>query len=102
MLELGWSGVALLAIQLCLLFVKATRAVIKNADPDAPYLLLMLLIVLLHNLSESELLRPQSIMWILIVISATALAKISRRPLIAASATELRTVRPSPTAAREI
>lgn len=101
MLELGWSGVALLTIQLCLLFVKATRAVIKNADPDAPYLLLMLLVILLHNLSESELLRPQSIMWILIVISATALAKISRQPPVATLAIEHRTLRPSPIAARE-
>jgi exopolysaccharide production protein ExoQ len=102
LLELGWLGASLLAIQLCLLFIKGTRAVVRNDEPDASYLLVMLFVVLIHNLSESELLRPQSIMWILIVVSTTALAKTSPEQRVPALTMEQRRPNPSRLAAHKI
>jgi exopolysaccharide production protein ExoQ len=102
LLELGWLGAALLTIQVGMIFIRGMRAVLKNSFPDSPYLLLMLSVALIHNLSESELLRPQSIMWILIVVSTTALAKVRHLPPVAALNTEQRTLRSSMLAAREL
>lgn len=76
LLDLGFVGVAFLAAQIFFLLVRGTRAIVNNGDPDASYFLLMPLVILIHNLTESALFR-EGVMWVLIVVSTVALAKIS-------------------------
>ena len=54
------------------------RAVVEGREPDSQYLLATIFIILVYNISESELVRP-GVMWVLVVIAVTALAKIAKQ-----------------------
>jgi exopolysaccharide production protein ExoQ len=75
LLELGVVGLTLMCLQILLIVVNAIRAIVEGHEPDSQYLLMATLIILVFNISESDLVRP-GVMWILLVVAATALAKI--------------------------
>ncbi len=77
LLDLGFAGLALAAAQILLLVAKSVRAVIEGREADAQYVLLATFVILSHNLTESSLLRP-GLCWVLLVVAATALAKIAK------------------------
>jgi exopolysaccharide production protein ExoQ len=78
MLELGVAGLALAALQVVLIIFGGIRVVVQGRDPDAQYLLVTTFATLMINLTESNLVRP-GVNWVLLVIAATALAKIARQ-----------------------
>jgi exopolysaccharide production protein ExoQ len=78
LLELGIAGAALLATQLLMLLVNGIRAVIEGHEPHAQYILVMVFLILVYNLSESNLLRPGAL-WVLLVVAATALSRIAQQ-----------------------
>jgi exopolysaccharide production protein ExoQ len=100
LLELGVTGLTLVVIQLLLVFGKGVRAVVEGHEPHAPYLLLMTFVLMIYNLAESNLVRP-SVMWMLLVVAAAALTRISRErsaraaPRVPAPWTAPRPLRPS-------
>ena len=77
LLELGVAGFSLAAIQILLLLTNGVRAVIDGQEPGAQYLLATVFALLIHNLTESGLVRP-GVSWCLLVIATAALAKIAR------------------------
>jgi len=78
LLELGVVGLALLCLQIVLIVVNGIRAVVEGSEPDAQYVLVTTFILLVYNITESNLVRP-GVWWILLVVAATALAKIGKR-----------------------
>jgi hypothetical protein len=84
LLELGGVGPALLCLQIILTVVNGVRAVVDGTEPDAQYVLVTTFILLIYNIPESNLVRP-GVWWILLVIGATALAKIARQRAPAAT-----------------
>ena len=77
LLELGGVGLALISLQILLIVVRGIRAVVDGREPHAQYLIVTTFILLIYNISESNLVRP-GIMWVLLVVAATALAKMAR------------------------
>jgi len=77
LLELGVVGLSLAAIQMLLLLANGIRAVIDGQEPGAQYLLATVFAILIHNLTESGLVRP-GLSWCLLVVATAALAKIAR------------------------
>jgi len=77
LLELGVVGLTLLAVQIFLIIVKGIRAVVEGSEPNSQYLLVTTFIILVHNVAESGLVHP-GVMWVLLVIAVTALAKIAK------------------------
>ncbi len=77
LLELGTVGLALFSLQILLIVVNGIRAVVDGTEPDSQYLLVITFILLFYNISESNLVRPGEI-WALLVIAATALARIAK------------------------
>lgn len=84
LLELGIVGLALLSLQILQIVVRGIRAVVDGREPDSQYLIVTTFILLIYNISESNLVRP-GIMWVLLIIASTALAKLStqRKPVVA-------------------
>ena len=78
LLELGVVGLSLLSVQIFLIVTNGIRAVVEGREPDSQYLLATIFIILVYNISESELVRP-GVMWVLVVIAVTALAKIAKQ-----------------------
>ncbi len=77
LLELGVVGLALVCLQIILTVVNGVRAVVDGTEPDSQYVLVTTFILLIYNITESNLVRP-GVWWILLVIGATALAKIAK------------------------
>jgi len=77
LLELGTVGLVLFSLQILLIVVNGIRAVVDGTEPDSQYLLVITFILLFYNISESNLVRPGEI-WALLVIAATALARIGK------------------------
>jgi exopolysaccharide production protein ExoQ len=77
LLELGVVGLSLAAIQVLLLLTNGIRAVIDGQEPGAQYLLATVFALLIHNLTESGLVRP-GVSWCLFFIATAALTKIAR------------------------
>jgi exopolysaccharide production protein ExoQ len=78
LLELGVVGLSFTTIQIFLLLTNGIRAVIDGQEPGAQYLLATIFALLIHNLTESDLVRPGA-SWDLLVIATVALAKIARQ-----------------------
>ena len=78
LLELGVVGLAVLSLQIFLIVINGIRAVVEGREPDSQYLLMTTLIILVFNISESGLVAP-GVMWVLLVIAVTALAKIAKQ-----------------------
>ena len=78
LLELGVVGLAVLCLQVFLIVINGIRAVVEGREPDSQYLLMTTLIILVFNISESGLVAP-GVMWVLLVIAVTALAKIAKQ-----------------------
>jgi exopolysaccharide production protein ExoQ len=78
LLELGAVGLTLLALQILLIVVNGIRAVVEGSDLHSQYLLVTTFVLLIYNISESNLVRP-GVMWALLVIASTALARIARQ-----------------------
>jgi O-antigen ligase len=78
LLELGVVGLAVLCLQIFLIVINGIRAVVEGREPDSQYLLMTTLIILVFNISESGLVAP-GVMWVLLVIAVTALAKIAKQ-----------------------
>jgi len=78
LLELGVVGLALLSLQIFLVIVNGIRVIVEGREPDFQYLLVITLIIIVFNISESDLVRPGA-MWLLLVIAVTALAKIAKQ-----------------------
>jgi O-antigen ligase len=78
LLELGAAGLALVVVQVLIIFVNGIRAVVDGREPHIRYFIVTTLLILFYNLAESNLVRPD-LMWILLVTSAAALAKIARQ-----------------------
>ena len=57
--------------------VNGVRAVVDGTEPNSQYVLVTTFILLVYNIAESNLVRP-GVWWILLVIGATALAKIAK------------------------
>jgi hypothetical protein len=57
--------------------MRGIRAVVEGREPHAQYLIVTTFILLIYNISESNLVRP-GIMWVLLVVAATALAKMAK------------------------
>jgi exopolysaccharide production protein ExoQ len=85
MLELGVAGLLLLASQIVLILVNGVRAVIEGREPDTQYVLLITFLTLVYNVAESNLVRPD-ILWVMLVIGATTLAKVGKQRRVAAAA----------------
>jgi exopolysaccharide production protein ExoQ len=77
LLELGVVGLAFLCLQIILTVVNGVRAVVDGTEPNSQYVLVTTFILLAYNIAESNLVRP-GVWWILLVIGATALAKIAK------------------------
>ena len=78
LLELGVVGLAVLSLQILLIVASGIRAVVEGREPDIQYLLVTTLMIIVFNISESDLVRP-GVMWVLLVIAVTALAKIAKQ-----------------------
>jgi exopolysaccharide production protein ExoQ len=78
MLELGVAGLVLIALQVLLIIFNGIRVVVQGREPEVQYLLVTTFATLMINLAESNLVRP-GVSWVLLVIAATALAKIARQ-----------------------
>ena len=78
LLELGAAGLALVVVQVLIIFVNGIRAVVDGREPHIRYFIVTTLLILFYNLAESNLVRPD-VMWILLVSSAAALAKIAKQ-----------------------
>jgi O-antigen ligase len=77
LLELGWVGLSLAAIQMLLLLANGIRAVVDGQEPGAQYLVATVFALLIHNLTESSLVRP-GLSWCFLVVATAGLAKIAR------------------------
>src|SRR5262249_50677462 len=64
LLELGIAGLVILTVQLLLVVVNGIRAVVNGSNADAQYVLVTTFILLIYNITESNLVRP-GIWWIL-------------------------------------
>jgi exopolysaccharide production protein ExoQ len=76
LLDLGIVGLTIMAVQLLLVLVKTIRAVIAGHEPDAQFLMLMTVGLLINNLAESSLVRPGQ-NWVTLVMSVVFLARIA-------------------------
>jgi exopolysaccharide production protein ExoQ len=79
LLELGLVGFALTALQILLVIINGIRAVVDGREPDAQFALLMVSVLLIVNMTESTLVRPANVIWITLVMSVVALAKIGKQ-----------------------
>jgi exopolysaccharide production protein ExoQ len=76
LLDLGIVGLVMAALQMILVLVNGIRTVIDGREPDASFLVMAAFILLLENMSESELIRP-GISWVLLVVSVVVLGRVS-------------------------
>ena len=76
LLELGVVGWSLATIQILLLLTNGIRAIIDGKEPGLQFLLAAIFVILIHNLTESSLVRP-GLSWGLLVIFTAALAKVA-------------------------
>jgi O-antigen ligase len=77
LLELGVVGLVLASLQILLVVVNGIRAVVDSSEVDPQYVLVTTFILLIYNITESNLVRP-GVWWILLVVAVTALAKIAK------------------------
>jgi O-antigen ligase len=78
LLELGVVGLTIMCLQIFLIIVNGIRAVVEGREPNSQYLVVIIFIMLVYNISESDLVRP-GVIWVLLVIAVTALAKIGKQ-----------------------
>jgi hypothetical protein len=63
--------------------INGIRAVVEGKEPDAQFMVVITLILLVFNISESSLVRPGA-WWVLVIVAAMSFAKIGkeRRPVL--------------------
>lgn len=76
LLELGVAGLVLLSLQILRIVTSGIRTIVSGQDPNAQYIVVITIVVLVYNISESSLVRP-GIWWLLINVAAMATAKIA-------------------------
>jgi exopolysaccharide production protein ExoQ len=78
-LELGLAGCVLVALQLVQMLAGAWRAVTQGRDIDAPYVLVIVVMILLFNIVEADLIWAPALFWPFLTIGPIALSRIARR-----------------------
>jgi O-antigen ligase len=78
-LELGLVGCAVVAMQLLQMVRDATRLSFKGADVDAPYMLLVVVMILIFNMVEADLIRAPALFWPFLIIGPVSMAVIRWR-----------------------
>lgn len=79
-LELGLVGCAVVALQMFQILINAVRATLGGRDVDAPYLLMIVVMMLLFNMVEADLIRAPALFWPFLIIGPVAISKVMRRP----------------------
>jgi exopolysaccharide production protein ExoQ len=77
-LELGLIGCAVVAVQLLQMLKDAARASSQGRDVDAPYMLLVVVMMLIFNMVEADLIRAPALFWPFLIIGPVAMAKVMR------------------------
>jgi exopolysaccharide production protein ExoQ len=93
-LELGLAGCFIVAVQMVQILFNAVRGSIGGRDVDAPYMLLIVVMMLLFNLVEADLIRAPALFWPFLIIGPVAMAKVMRQPRKVVMAGEPRRVGP--------
>ncbi|HEX4113398.1 MAG TPA: O-antigen ligase family protein [Stellaceae bacterium] len=83
-LELGLTGCIVVAVQMLQMMFASARASSLGRDVDAPYILLVLVLMLLFNMVESDLIRAPALFWPFLIIGPVAMTKIMRQKAPAA------------------
>ena len=100
-LELGLVGCAVVACQLLQMLGNASRASSQGRDVDAPYMLLIVVMMLIFNMVEADLIRAPALFWPFLIIGPVAMTKIMRtRPRDALARPAFATTRPTPLGSR--
>jgi exopolysaccharide production protein ExoQ len=79
-LELGIIGCAVVAVQMLQMLINAARATYGGRDVDAPYMLLVIAMMLIFNMVEADLIRAPALFWPFLIIGPVALSKVLNRP----------------------
>jgi O-antigen ligase len=85
-LELGFTGCIVVAIQMLQMLFASARASNQGRDVDAPYILLVLVLMMLFNLVESDLIRAPALFWPFLIIGPAAITRIMRQKPVASTA----------------
>jgi len=78
-LELGMVGCGVVAVQLLQMWVNAARAANQGRDVDAPYMLLVVVMMLIFNMVEADLIRAPALFWPFLIIGPVAMSKVMRQ-----------------------
>jgi len=78
-LELGWLGCIVVAIQMLQMLISAARATAQGRDVDAPYMLLIVVMMLIFNMVEADLIRAPALFWPFLIIGPVAMTKAMRQ-----------------------
>lgn len=78
-LELGLVGCAVVAIQMLQMLISSARATSQGRDVDAPYMLLIIAMMLIFNMLEADLIRAPALFWPFLIIGPVAIAKVMRQ-----------------------
>ncbi|MGH6981467.1 MAG: O-antigen ligase family protein, partial [Stellaceae bacterium] len=78
-LELGMVGCVVVAVQLLQMWGNAARASNQGRDVDAPYMLLVVVMMLIFNMVEADLIRAPALFWPFLIIGPVAMSKVMRQ-----------------------
>jgi O-antigen ligase len=78
-LELGLTGCFVVAVQMLQMMFASARASNQGRDVDAPYMLLVMVLMLLFNMVEADLIRAPALFWPFLIIGPVAMTKIMRQ-----------------------
>jgi O-antigen ligase len=78
-LELGLVGCFVVAVQLMQMLGNATRASNLGRDIDAPYMVLVVVMMLIFNMVEADLIRAPALFWPFLIIGPVAMTKVMRQ-----------------------
>jgi exopolysaccharide production protein ExoQ len=78
-LELGLVGCFVVAVQMLQMWVNAARAATQGRDVDAPYMLLVVVMMLIFNMVEADLIRAPALFWPFLIIGPVAMSKVMRQ-----------------------
>ncbi len=90
-LEIGLVGCAIVALRILQMLISTMRAVRTGRDIDARYLLLVLLMIMIFNMTEADLIRAPALFWPFLVIGPVAISKILRQDRRQVPASRLKT-----------
>lgn len=77
-LELGLVGCSVVGLQIAQMIVNTARASNLGRDVDAPYMMLIIVMMLLFNMTEADLIRAPALFWPFLIIGPVAISKVLR------------------------